>query len=131
MSIQFLTTGEDLRAYGDYLLKEVSLPNNTNSTGSEYRCNDGLAGVQIVGIAETDIAAASLVVELLHSDTSGDSSPTSETLFSSSAGASEGDELFRFVPNRDIGAFGKIKLTTTSNKSAESISVYVCNIANR
>lgn len=131
MSVNILRQDQDQTAYGDWLLREQALPNNTNSTGSEYRVNDGLAGLAIVGIAESDIAAASLVVELLHSDTSGDESPSSETLFSSAAGASEGDELFRFIPNRDIGAFGKIKLTTTTDKSGEKISVYLTNIANR
>jgi hypothetical protein len=131
MSITMLAQGEDLKAYGDYLLKEQACPDTTNETGSEKRCNDGLGGVEIVGLADTDIAAASLKVELLHSDTSGDASPSSITLFDSAAGASEGDELFRYTPASDIGAYGKIKLTATGDKSAEKISVYVVGIANR
>ena len=109
MSIELYRQNDDLKSYDDWFFREESLPNNTSTTSDELRSNDGLAGIEIVGVAETDLSAASLVVELLHSDTSEDSSPTAETLYSSSAGASEGDELFRFAPDRNIGACPKWK----------------------
>jgi hypothetical protein len=83
-------------------------------------------------VADTDIASGALEEVLLDSDESGDSSPESTVILDVSATAySEGDELFRYTPASDIGAYGKIRLTTTADKSAEKISVYTVGVANR
>lgn len=129
---KLLDKTENLKAASDYFFKAATLPNTTAKTSSEIRCNDGAAGVAIVAKAITDIASGALKAELLHSDESGDGSPTTTLLLDVTAIAfSAGDELFRFVPNRLIGAYGKVRLTTTADKSAETVSVFVTGIANR
>lgn len=135
MSFGKIDGSADIKGAGDYLLEAAALPASTSSDSNERKINDGEAGVEIVGVAYTDIASGALTMTLYDQDTSSVDTTTtgsSTEMFSQTAGSfSAGDEIFRFIPPQDTGMFGVLKTTTTADKSAEKVSVYVTPIANR
>lgn len=132
MSITLLNKDADLKAASDYFCTDLTLPNTDAKNSSEIRCSGGLAGVEIVVKAAAAIASGALKIELLHSDTASDSSPAALTILDVTATAyAAGDEIIRFVPSTEIGAYGKLRFTTTADKSAETVTAYLTGISNR
>ena len=135
MSFGTIDGNADIKGAGDYLLEEAALPNATTGLSSERKVNDGEAGVEIVGVAYTDIASGALTMALYDQDTpSVDTGTTGSSVevFSQTAGSfSAGDEIFRYTPPNSTGLFGVLKTTTTADKQLEKVNVYVTPIANR
>lgn len=111
----------------DYVFDAAALPNATTATSSAFKIGGALLGLEIVGIAGTEITIASeqTITYALHtSDTEGGSFTLSDTIVVLTTGTvALGAEMFRFAGNTNTKQWGKIVVTTTANQSSDTHTV--------
>lgn len=126
----------DLRAYGDYLLNGVTVPQNTTTTGSACLVGGARAQLELVAIVNSTISLADtkvLTVNLTASATEGGSFTALTTLYTKTASGATtlaaGTELGRYVVKPSDLLWAKGVLVTTDSAATGKIDLYVRKIA--
>ena len=136
MTITINGKTDDIKDDQSIFFDDVTLPANTIPVdSSELMVNDGTSGVEIV-IEYGAIATGTdkdLTVTLYHSDTTGvTSSDTAEVLLELDGDAGNiAAGKVRFVPSKQIGLYGIVRLVAGADISEANASVYMHSIPNR
>ena len=127
---------DDIKADPDIFFDAVTLPANTTPVDStELMVNDGTSGVEIVteyGAIATG-ASKTLTVTLYHSDVSGTGTGGTAVVIGTvdaTAGNVAAGKI-RYVPSKQIGLYGIIRLVAGADISEAAGSVYMHSIPNR
>ena len=129
---EFGSLAGDIKASPDYVFNASAWPNNTDKDSSTFEFGGAQGAVELIGINSGSSATGAITATLYMGDTETDAAAasttgTSATLLAATTSGSWalGEEMFRFDARSTDGMYATLRLTTTADKSAEKITVYL------
>ena len=121
---------EDLKAYGDYIFKDVSLENAGASTSSAFRMGGTHAGIEVKIQAATEIVIAAtktITIEINVDDAEDGSFATnvfSKVLAPQTIAID--DIIAKYIPDVELEEmFAKVVITTDDDQSLDKVNGYI------